>query len=198
MKADRRMKESCRGSTVLYAVFLSALLAVLGTAFLTAGAYSRRETAWQMRYGQAQAAARSLHKSFCQAVNEGTSAAMNQIWDRFREDCRSCLTDCGEEDPEEILQGEMEGREYVSAGRGGTDEMQAEILLKALPFDGIAYVYTQVEWEEFTICLGGEIHFDNEEGDTLLLPGSSEEEMRLCMTGRRVYRYWREQPGGWM
>ena len=42
MKADRRMKESCRGSTVLYAVFLSALLAVLGTAFLTAGAYSRR------------------------------------------------------------------------------------------------------------------------------------------------------------
>ena len=68
MKADRRMKESCRGSTVLYAVFLSALLAVLGTAFLTAGAYSRRETAWQMRYGQAQVAARSLHKSFCQAV----------------------------------------------------------------------------------------------------------------------------------
>ncbi len=55
--ADRpEMNQGRRGSTVLYAVFLAALLAVLGMGYMTAGVYSRQELTGMMRYGQAQAA----------------------------------------------------------------------------------------------------------------------------------------------
>lgn len=208
--ADRpEMNQGRRGSTVLYAVFLAALLAVLGMGYMTAGVYSRQELTGMMRYGQAQAAAGSLHQSFCQAVNEGSSRAMNQIWDRFLRDCRETLADyAGEADPgeeeedrgdadewEEFLRGEMEGREYISRGEGKMDGMRAEILLRAFPYDGQAYVHTRVEAEGFTFCLGGEIRFDSEGGKTLVLPGPfEEEEGRICTTGERVYRYWAEMP----
>ena len=96
---------------------------------------------------------------------------------------------------EEFLRGEMEGREYISRGEGKMDGMCAEILLRAFPYDGQAYVHTRVEAEGFTFCLGGEIRFDSEGGKTLVLPGPfEEEEGRICTTGERVYRYWAEMP----
>ena len=51
--ADRpEMNQGRRGSTVLYAVFLAALLAVLGMGYMTAGVYSRQELTGMMRYGR--------------------------------------------------------------------------------------------------------------------------------------------------
>ena len=199
MKRNETADEGCRGSAVLYAVFLASLLAVISLGYMAAGIGSKRELAGQMRWGQAQAAARSLHQSFCRAVSEGSSEAMNQIWDCFMRDCSELLNAYEEmeeeesetEDWETFLREEMEGREYTSVGEGGNGKMKARILLEAFPFDGRAYVHTQVEWEAFTICLGGEIHFDNERGRMRALPGFSGKE-KICLTGDGVYRYWEE------
>ena len=197
---DRGGRGNKQGSTVLYAVFLAALLSILAAGYAAADLADMRGLQREMQYAQTKVMARTLHKSFCQAVNDGTSAAMGQIWESFAEDCRrACreyekfLEEGEEEGWETFFRERMEGKRYILRGSGRRGEQEVEIVLSPAPLGGRAFVHTRVSGGGESFGLGGEIRFDNERGEHLTLPAPGEEAgMEICLTGRRVYRYWRE------
>lgn len=75
------------GSSMIYVVLLVTLLAVLSSGYLAISRYNIRAALNDRRYMEAQLSAKTIHRSFCEAVSSGDSQAMDLIWRCFEEDC---------------------------------------------------------------------------------------------------------------
>ena len=79
--------EHTRGSSLMYVVLLMTLLAVLSSGYMAISRYNMKAALKNRRYMEAQLSAKTIHRSFCEAVSSGESPAMNLIWQNFQEDC---------------------------------------------------------------------------------------------------------------
>ena len=113
-----------------------------------------------------------IHQSYCLDVSNGSSAAMNRIWEEFEEDCLSLAGRRGAAELTEAL----EALEYRANGYGETGDLAVEMVLTARPARGEATVDTQVTWHGYTFRLGAEIRFDDAEGEVLIIPLPQEDE----------------------
>ena len=83
----RKNNGHTRGSSLMYVVLLMTLLAVLSSGYMAISRYNMKAALKNRRYMEAQLSAKTIHRSFCEAVSSGESPAMNLIWQNFQEDC---------------------------------------------------------------------------------------------------------------
>lgn len=76
-----------RGSSMIYVILFITLLAVFTCGYMSIAGYNRKTTKSSRNYMEAQMAAKTIHRTFCEAVSSGDSEAMNCIWQSFEEDC---------------------------------------------------------------------------------------------------------------
>ena len=148
--------DGCRGSTLLSVILLTALLGILAAGYLAMVSQSARAVRADRTRLEALAAARSIHRSFCEAVRDGHSPAMEAIWEQFEED------EAGMEEAEEPSR---LSRRYVSHGEGenASGTLRARITLTAWPARKEASVRTLVVWEGYRLSLSADIDFDRED-----------------------------------
>lgn len=161
-----------QGGSMIYVVMLMTMFAILSTGFLYMSRYSLEAVLQNRSYMEAQAAAKMIHQSYCLDVSNGSSAAMNRIWEEFEEDCLSLAGRRGAAELTEAL----EALEYRANGYGETGDLAVEMVLTARPAKGEATVDTQVTWHGYTFRLGAEIRFDDAEGEVLIIPLPQEDE----------------------
>ena len=161
-----------RGGSMIYVIMLMTMFVILSTGFLYMSRYSLEAVLQNRSYMEAQAAAKMIHQSYCLDVSNGSSAAMNRIWEEFEEDCLSLAGRRGAEELTEAL----EALEYRANGYGETGDLAVEMVLTARPARGEATVDTQVTRHGYTFRLGAEIRFDDAEGEVLIIPLPQEDE----------------------
>lgn len=83
----RRGIGDTRGSSMMYVILLVTLLAVLSSGYMAITQYNMKAALNSRRYMEAQLSAKTIHRSFCEAVSSGDSEAMNLLWQCFGEDC---------------------------------------------------------------------------------------------------------------
>ena len=147
-----------QGGSMIYVVMLMTMFAILSTGFLYMSRYSMEAVLQNRSYMEAQATAKMIHQSYCLDVSNGSSAAMNRIWEEFEEDCLSLAGRRGAAELTEAL----EALEYRANGYGETGDLAVEMVLTARPARGEATVDTQVTWHGYTFRLGAEIRFDQQ------------------------------------
>lgn len=76
-----------RGSSMIYVILFITLLAVFTCGYMSIAGYNRKTTKNSRNYMEAQLAAKTIHRTFCESVSSGESEAMNCIWQSFEEDC---------------------------------------------------------------------------------------------------------------
>ncbi|WP_027641531.1 hypothetical protein [Enterocloster clostridioformis] len=86
-RTERENNGNTRGSSLMYVVLLMTLLAVLSGGYMAISRYNMKAALSRRRYMEAQLSAKTIHRSFCEAVSSGESPAMNLIWQSFQEDC---------------------------------------------------------------------------------------------------------------
>lgn len=86
-RTEREYNGHTRGSSLMYVVLLMTLLAVLSGGYMAISRYNMKAALSRRRYMEAQLSAKTIHRSFCEAVSSGESPAMNLIWQSFQEDC---------------------------------------------------------------------------------------------------------------
>ena len=161
-----------QGGSMIYVVMFMTMFAILSTGFLYMSRYSMEAVLQNRSYMEAQATAKMIHQSYCLDVSNGSSAAMNRIWEEFEEDCLSLAGRRGAAELTEAL----EALEYRANGYGETGDLAVEMALTARPARGEATVDTQVTWHGYTFRLGAEIRFDDAEGEVLIIPLPQEDE----------------------
>ena len=161
-----------RGGSMIYVIMLMTMFVILSTGFLYMSRYSLEAVLQNRSYMEAQATAKMIHQSYCLDVSNGSSAAMNRIWEEFEEDCLSLAGRRGAEELTEAL----EALEYRANGYGETGDLAVEMVLTARPARGEATVDTQVTRHGYTFRLGAEIRFDDAEGEVLIIPLPQEDE----------------------
>lgn len=116
--------EHTRGSSLMYVVLLMTLLAVLSSGYMAISRYNMKAALNNRRYMEAQLSAKTIHRSFCEAVSSGESPSMNLIWQTFQEDCDRVREEfdamMDEEDIEE--DGELKAEASVSEEDMDTEE----------------------------------------------------------------------------
>ena len=83
----RKNNGHTRGSSLMYVVLLMTLLAVLSSGYMAISRYNMKAALNNRRYMEAQLSAKTIHRSFCEAVSSGESPSMDLIWQTFQEDC---------------------------------------------------------------------------------------------------------------
>jgi hypothetical protein len=148
MERRRRMKRDDRnfGGSLLFVIWMMTVMAVLFTGYLSMAEYHFKYTREMRARREGLAAAKSIHRSFCEAVAEGNSQAMNQIWDLYEESGNP-----------------LEEKEYTAYGLGTEEDIEAEIVLKAVPARETASVSTTVKRGKYRISLKADILLENEE-----------------------------------
>ena len=81
----RKNNGHTRGSSLMYVVLLMTLLAVLSSGYMAISRYNMKAALKNRRYMEAQLSAKTIHRSFCEAVSSGESPAMNLIWQNFQD-----------------------------------------------------------------------------------------------------------------
>ena len=108
--------EHTRGSSLMYVVLLMTLLAVLSSGYMAISRYNMKAALNNRRYMEAQLSAKTIHRSFCEAVSSGESPAMNLIWQNFQEDCDRVREEfdamMDEEEAEEGEDGELKAESF--------------------------------------------------------------------------------------
>lgn len=155
-----------RGGSLMYVVVLMTMFVILSTGFLYLSNYNLESSVKNREYMEAQTTARMIHQSFCQAVSDGTSNAMEQIWEQFEEDCREIIDEAGWMSSEQLLR-RLEKLEYVSEGHGGKGDLSVKIRLTARPGMGQTAVHTRVSRHGYTFTMNADILFDDPDGETL-------------------------------
>lgn len=155
-----------RGGSLVYVVVLMTIFAILSTGFLYLTSYNLESSVKNREYIEAQTTARMIHQTFCQAVSDGTSSAMERIWEQFEEDCREIMDEAGWMSSEQLLR-RLEKLEYVSEGHGGEGDLSVKIRLTARPGMGQTAVRTRVSRHGYTFTMNADILFDDPEGETL-------------------------------
>lgn len=212
---------ACEGGMMLYAVIMIALLSLVSVTYLSLGRSGLSMELREIRYKQVRISADSIHRSFCEAIDQGSSEAMNEIWDCFLKDCEDLRVEYEEEMAgkiaaqtdgqtaaqeniqadeqedmgrwEEYLRERMESKTYEAIGEGDAAETGVRIQLTACPMKGTAAVRTEVTAGPYRIVRMAELRFDNREGPVLSLPSPDwAEEVTIPITGNGVYRYYGE------
>lgn len=127
-----------RGGSMIYVIMLMTMFVILSTGFLYMSRYSLEAVLQNRSYMEAQATAKMIHQSYCLDVSNGSSAAMNRIWEEFEEDCLSLA---GRRGAEELTMA-LEALEYRANGYGETGDLAVEMVLTARPARGEATVDT--------------------------------------------------------
>lgn len=129
----------------MYVVLLMTLLAVLSCGYMAISRYNMKAALNSRRYMEAQLSAKTIHRSFCEAVSSGESPAMNLIWQSFQEDCDRVreefdkmmdeeeAEDAAEEDADADIEEEIRwerylyhalgNKEYVVRGKGDSGDL---------------------------------------------------------------------------
>ena len=114
----RKNNGHTRGSSLMYVVLLMTLLAVLSSGYMAISRYNMKAALKNRRYMEAQLSAKTIHRSFCEAVSSGESPAMNLIWQNFQEDCDRVREEfdamMDEEEAEEGEDGELKAESFSS------------------------------------------------------------------------------------
>ena len=155
-----------QGGSLMYVVVIMTMFTILSTGFLYLSNYNMESSVKNREYMEAQTTARLVHQSFCQAVSDGTSNAMERIWEQFEEDSREITDEAGWMNGEQLLR-RLEKLEYVSEGHGGSGDLNVKIRLTARPGMGQAAVHTRVSRHGYTFTMNADILFDDPEGETL-------------------------------
>lgn len=112
----RKNNGHTRGSSLMYVVLLMTLLAVLSSGYMAISRYNMKAALKNRRYMEAQLSAKTIHRSFCEAVSSGESPAMNLIWQNFQEDCDRVREEfdamMDEEEAEEGEDGELKAESF--------------------------------------------------------------------------------------
>ena len=82
----KRGGRGSRGSSMVYVMFLVALLSIFSCGYMAASSYNMKAAIASNHYMEAQLTAKTIHTSFCEAVSSGHSPAMNYLWELFEED----------------------------------------------------------------------------------------------------------------
>lgn len=67
----RKNNGHTRGSSLMYVVLLMTLLAVLSSGYMAISRYNMKAALKNRRYMEAQLSAKTIHRSFCEAVSSG-------------------------------------------------------------------------------------------------------------------------------
>ena len=86
-RTERGYSRYTRGSSMIYVVLLMTLLSVLSCGYMAVSRHNMQAALDSRRYMEAQLSAKTIHRSFCEAVSSGDSTAMNLVWQSFQEDC---------------------------------------------------------------------------------------------------------------
>lgn len=105
-----------KGSSLIFVILLITLLSVFSAGYAAISAYYVKSARMSADYMEARLAAKTIHRSFCEAVSSGASPAANGIWELFEEDC--CLV---WEEFEELTE---ESDEDTEEGEGGEDSRE--------------------------------------------------------------------------
>ena len=123
--------EHTRGSSLMYVVLLMTLLAVLSSGYMAISRYNMKAALNNRRYMEAQLSAKTIHRSFCEAVSSGESPAMNLIWQNFQEDCDRVREEfdamMDEEEAEEGEDGELKAESFSSEEDTDTTDAEEEL-----------------------------------------------------------------------
>ena len=91
MNTDHREKRAGllddQGSSMIYVILFITLLSVFSCGYMALSRYNLRSALSGRSYMEAQLTAKTIHRSFCEAVSSGQSDAMNEIWRCFEQDC---------------------------------------------------------------------------------------------------------------
>ena len=82
-KNSKKNNGHTRGSSLMYVVLLMTLLAVLSSGYMAISRYNMKAALKNRRYMEAQLSAKTIHRSFCEAVSSGESPSMDLIWQTF-------------------------------------------------------------------------------------------------------------------
>ena len=127
----RKNNGHTRGSSLMYVVLLMTLLAVLSSGYMAISRYNMKAALKNRRYMEAQLSAKTIHRSFCEAVSSGESPAMNLIWQNFQEDCDRVREEfdamMDEEEAEEGEDGELKAESFSSEEDTDTTDAEEEL-----------------------------------------------------------------------
>lgn len=82
-RTERGYSRYTRGSSMIYVVLLMTLLSVLSCGYMAVSRHNMQAALDSRRYMEAQLSAKTIHRSFCEAVSSGDSTAMNLVWQSF-------------------------------------------------------------------------------------------------------------------
>jgi hypothetical protein len=123
-RTERGYSRYTRGSSMIYVVLLMTLLSVLSCGYMAVSRHNMQAALDSRRYMEAQLSAKTIHRSFCEAVSSGDSTAMNLVWQSFQEDCDRVREefDAMMDEEEENEGEEADGRELeAEASEPGED-----------------------------------------------------------------------------
>jgi len=130
-RTEREYNGHTRGSSLMYVVLLMTLLTVLSGGYMAISRYNMKAALKNRRYMEAQLSAKTIHRSFCEAVSSGESPAMNLIWQNFQEDCDRVREEfdamMDEEEAEEGEDGELKAESFSSEEDTDTTDAEEEL-----------------------------------------------------------------------
>ena len=165
-----------RGSSMVYVMFLVALLSIFSCGYMAASSYNMKAAIASNHYMEAQLTAKTIHTSFCEAVSSGHSPAMK------------------------YLRQALGHKEYAIRGASSGEDENApklEIILKTKPLEETAYVHTKVTCNGYHFSMKADIVFDNSDG-AVIAPVRSRSRAfwkagKVYLEGNGVYRYYEDE-----
>lgn len=211
MDGDKR-HECCRGSSMIYVILFITLLGVFSCGYMAVSRFNLRSTLNSRNYMEAQLTAKTIHRSFCEAVSSGESEAMNLIWQSFDADCDRVSGEYEEMAGEGEMTGDEEeqdrwdrylhhalgNKKYVVHGTGEKpeDDLTTDITLTAEPLKAKASVHSRIICNGFIFSLRADIVFDNSDGAVMTIGGSAYRRagapVEIYLSGNGVYRYYED------
>ena len=138
-RTERENNGHTRGSSLMYVVLLMTLLAVLSGGYMAISRYNMKAALSRRRYMEAQLSAKTIHRSFCEAVSSGESPAMNLIWQSFQEDCDRLREEFDE----------MMDEEEAEEGEDGELKAEASSLEEDMATEEDTAAEEEIRWERY-------------------------------------------------
>ena len=138
-RTERENNGHTRGSSLMYVVLLMTLLAVLSGGYMAISRYNLKAALSRRRYMEAQLSAKTIHRSFCEAVSSGESPAMNLIWQSFQEDCDRLREEFDE----------MMDEEEAEEGEDGELKAEASSLEEDMATEEDTAAEEEIRWERY-------------------------------------------------
>ncbi|MCC8026388.1 MAG: hypothetical protein LIP16_13960 [Clostridium sp.] len=146
----KRSRLGTHGSSMVYVIFLIALLSIFSCGYMAVSSYNMKAAVASGSYMEAQLAAKTIHTSFCEAVSSGDSSAMNRLWELFDEDVDRVREEYDAMMDEEEMEEDSWDIEGYSDEAGGNDGGAAEEPKESERFE--RYLKQALGHKEYVIC----------------------------------------------